>query len=151
MTEFIQNPQIDEIENEVLRDFFRIWLTLREGPGTPRFEVFSLTLFEEHLPFIVMMDYHREADRFMIRFSGSHYVDGFGADNTGRFIDELPNTDALIGRFQRLVQTRKPYLVTRTLLTWSPKDYRFFDAIGCPIFDDNENVVSLLFRVEFLP
>lgn len=85
----------------------------------------------------------------MIRYSGSHYVDGFGADNTNRFIDELENTEALIARFQGLVQSKRPYMVTGTQLTWSPKDYRFFDAIVCPLFDDAGNVSSLLSRVEF--
>lgn len=148
--EFIENPQAENVENKLLGDFLQTWLSLRGNYQLPEVEYFSLIQFEEHLPFIVLMDYHRDTDRFMIRFSGSHYVDGFGADNTGRFIDELTNTETLTARFHWLIKNKKPYWVTGTKLTWSPKDYRFFDAIVCPLFDDEGNVSSLLSRVDFI-
>ncbi len=147
--DFIEDPKIDEIKSPVLRDFFRIWQSLCEEHGSPGREDFSLTLFAEHLPYMAINDYDRDTGRFFVRLYGSGYVDGTGADLTNKFIDEIPNTEGLLARYARLVENKRPYLARGNRLDWSSKNYRNYNVIACPLFDDQGDVTTLMFRIEF--
>ena len=147
--EFIENPQIDNIESSALRDFFGTWLGQFNEGGLPLSKDFHLTLFAQHLPFIVQSNYDSKAGRFFVKYYGSQYGEGVGADYTNQFVDEIPDAEGLLERSMWLVENRQPYLLLRNKVTWSPKNFRHYNAIACPLFDDEKNVSSIIFRIEF--
>lgn len=146
--EFIEAPGSDDIQSAELRNFLDIWEGLRRGEGTPLSKDFLLTDFAKHLPFMIQNDFDARTGRFFVRFLGSGYADGVGADYTNRFVDEIPRTDSLLERSRWLVENRKPYLILGTRVTWTPKDFKYISAIACPLFDEEECVSSVLFRIE---
>ena len=147
--DFIEDPQIDDIDSPALRDFYKLWHTLCAEHGSPGRGDFSLTLFAEHLPYMAINDYDRDTGRFFVRLFGSGYVDGTGADLTNKFIDEIPNTEALLARYAWLVENKRPYLSRGNRLDWASKDYRNYNVLACPLFDDLGDVTTLMFRIEF--
>lgn len=146
---FLENPQIDDIDSPVLRDFFTIWLSLCQERGPPGREDFSLTLFAAHLPYMALNDFQKDTGRFFVRLFGSGYVNGIGSDLTNRFVDEIPKTEDLLERYMWLVENKQPYLCRNSELVWSPKDYQTYDVLACPLLDDQGDVATLMFRIEF--
>lgn len=147
--QFIEDPGIDVVESATLRDFFGMWLDPKTSTGMPRAKDFSLTDFAPHLPFMIQNDFDAATGRFSVRFVGSSYAKGVGADYTNRFVDEIPDTEDLLVRSRWLVENKKPYLVLNTRIIWSPKDFKYADSIACPLFDEKGSVSGLLFRIEF--
>lgn len=145
----IENPGLADIQNPELRSFFELWLGLQKEHDLPRLRDFSLTLFAEHLPFMALNDYSPETGRFFVRLFGSAYVDGIGRDLTRCFVDEIKNTEALLERYRWIVKEKKPYLSLNNPLFASPKDFISYDVLACPLFDDEGNVATLMFRIEF--
>ncbi len=147
--ELIENPQIGDIESAALRDFFEIWTSQFSQGELPKSRNFSLTVFAQHLPLMVQSDYDAKAGRFFVKYYGSQYGEGVGADYTNRFVDEIPDAQDLLARSMRLVESKQPYLLLENKVTWSPKNFRHYSAIACPLFDDMKDVSSILFRIEF--
>lgn len=63
---------------------------------------------------MVQSDYDAETGRFHVRYYGSGYADGVGADYTNRFVDEIPGAEALLARSMWLVENKQPYLCYTT-------------------------------------
>lgn len=147
--EFIPNPQIGDIQSPVLRDFFCVWTDLHSDESLPKSKNFPLTVFEHHLPFVILIDYDAATARFLIKYFGSGYADGIGQDFTNQVMNDVPDADRLVTRSIWLVGSKQPYLVQNIKIIWSPKNYRTCSAIACPLFDDAGNVSSIVYRVEF--
>lgn len=146
---FVENPDLVDIQSPELRVFFELWLGLQKEHDLPRLGDFSLTLFAEHLPLMALNDYNPETGRFFVRLFGSAYVDGIGRDLTRCFVDEIKNTEALLERYRWIVKEKKPYLSLNNPLFASPKAFISYDVLACPLFDDEGNVATLMFRIEF--
>lgn len=147
---YIENPGRNEIASPLLLDFFERWRLLKDEQALVRQDSFTLTEFEDHLPYMAVDLYDPATGRFQVKYLGSKYVGGFGKDNSGKYLDDIPNTDQLITRFRRLVETGQPYLVLNNALAWSPRDYKSYNSLACPLFDEDGDVVRIVFRVEFL-
>lgn len=147
--EFIENPQIEDVKSPALRDFFNVWRHLDEEFNALRRKDFSPTIFADHLPFIILMDYGPERGRFFVRLFGSGYVEGVGGDMTNQVVSQGPETVDLLARFQWLVDNRRPYLAQGCQLVWSPMDYKTYDTLACPLFDDEGGVSGIIGRIEF--
>lgn len=147
--EFVRNPKIADIQTPGLRDFFDIWINLHSDEGLPKSKNFPLTVFEHHLPYVILIDYDAATARFLIKYFGSSYADGIGQDFTNHFMNDVPDTDHLITRSSWLVDNKQPYLARHIKIIWSPKNYRTCSAIACPLFGDAGNVSSIVYRIEF--
>lgn len=145
----VENPGLADIQNPELRDFFELWLGLQQEHDLPRLRDFSMTLFAEHVPLMALNDYDPETGRFFVRLYGSGYVDGTGQDLTRRFVDDIENTEALLERYSWMVKEKQPYLSLDNSLFGSPKAFSSYDVLACPLFDDEGNVTTLMFRIEF--
>lgn len=147
--EIIGNPQIDDMPHEEFHDFYRIWQNSIEGQdGSPQAQLL-LPRFEKHLPFITWFDYHPKTDRFFGRYQGSGFVDATGLDASDRFADEFPNSEKSQSRFRQIVHTKQPVLTLGSELIWSQKDYKTYDSLGCPLFDEDGDVAGVLHRLWF--
>lgn len=147
---FIQNPKADSIDIPALRDFFDIWLGLSSEEGLPKSKDLQLTVFGHHLPLMVQSEYDVGTGRFRVKYYGSGYSDGVGADHTNRYLDEISKTGDLLSRCKWLVENKQPYASLYNEVAWSPNKYRHYNVIACPLFDDQDRVSGVLFRIEFV-
>lgn len=147
---FIENPQPEDITSSVMSDFFDKWHGLHCEGGLPGDQSIQLTDFGYHLPFMVQHKYETDSQRFLVKFYGSGYVDGGGTDHTGRFVDEIPRAESLLARCMWVVENKQPYLSLNNEVVWSSKKFKYYNVLGCPLFDDSKRVSGLLFRIEFI-
>lgn len=147
--ETISNPQMSDILHHEFHDFYGIWQdSIAEHDTPPKAEVL-LPRFEKHLQFTTWFDYHPKTDRFFCRYMGSAFVDATDIDASNRFVDEFPNTEKSLNRFRQIVDTKQPVLTLGSKLIWSEKDYKTYDSLGCPLFDDSGDVAAVLHRLRF--
>lgn len=146
----VENPSAQDIESPALRGFFDLWQRLQTEHHRPRLKDFSLTDFAAHLPHMALNDFDPETGRFHVRLFGSSYVDGIGEDLTGRYVDEVDNTSELLKRYRWLVANKQAYLSLDNNLDWSQNDFQIYNVLACPLFDADENVATLMFRIEFV-
>jgi hypothetical protein len=147
---YIDNPKTDDIKSPVLRDFFEIWLSLHNGKERPKRRHLSMTRFGNHLPFMVQHGYNEEDRRFQVKYFGSAYADGVGADHTNRYIDEISGSEGLLHRCKQLVEGKVPYLSLNNPVVWSPNTFKQYHVLACPLFNENAAVSSIVFRIEFV-
>lgn len=146
---FVPEPQLDDIQSPALRDFFGIWLELHDNGGPPKSKNFPLTVFEQHLPYVIQIDCDQANDHYLIKYFGSGYAEGIGQDFTNKFMNDVPETKPLLARSRWLVANKQSYLVQNVKIVWSPKNYRRCSAIACPLVDDAGHVSGIVYRVEF--
>lgn len=148
MTKSIENLSCSDIENPALRDFFGAWLDVC-GDTRARWQDTHLEMFGQHVRHIDKSRYSRAADRFQLKFLGTHTLKIGGTDTTGRFLDELPNFQASLKRFRRLVETGRPYLASGVEFRKEPMKARLYDVLVCPLFDDTGRVSGVMSRTDF--
>jgi hypothetical protein len=148
-SKFIKDPETKDFPSSALRDFFDIWRGLGEEHGLLQKKQFSLTVFAEHLPLMAINDFDPETGLFYVKYFGSEYAHGVGKDFTNSFASDAPNSERMVARFLWLTENKLPYLSLGNRLIWSPKNYKTYNVLACPLFDDRGNVTSLMFRVEF--
>lgn len=150
MTEAIlNNPGLSEIESPALRDFYSRWHDLKDDKGVPLDDRFEMTNFEDHLTYMTVVDYHRDKNRYFSRFTGAGHVAAVGLDHSNTFIDEIENTHLLLDRLSWLVEHTEPYLATDVSLIWSPKDFKVYDVLSCPLCEADGTVVRAIVRTDF--
>jgi hypothetical protein len=147
--EFIENPTLDQIPFDTLKDVYKIWQNVNAEHGHAAREHLTPMLLKDHLPYLALIDRDVPTNRYKVRLIGTRYSEAIGFETTGVYLDELENTEALVSRFQWLVDNRKPYYAYLDEMQWAGKDYRHYGVVGCPLFDANKDVNMLLFRVTF--
>ena len=75
---------------------------------------------------------------------GTEFAETLGFDATGKFVDELPNTDYLVDRCRWSTHHCKPLLSVGVKLTYSHYSYKSYDSILLPLIDDQNEVNMLL-------
>lgn len=148
ITEILEDCYLPQIKNPTLLNFFEIWMDL-SGKELPRQRDANLEIFGQHVRNMLRGDFNREVGRFRISFIGSQNSRNIGADYTGQFADEMSGTSTLMLRTKRLIETRKPYMVSNVQLTWGPRDFQFYDVLACPLFDKDDRVSSVLYVNDF--
>lgn len=145
----ILNPSLSDIENPDLKEFFSFWLELHNKSGKPRREDFSPKNLIKFLPNITLIDYEQDRGRFRHRVMGTKVVEACGVDNTNKYFDEIENAKYAIERLSWSVENKKPYYVRSNSMQWVINDFYGYDAIGCPLFDDNDKVNMIIFLFAF--
>lgn len=105
------------------------------------------------LPFLAIYDVIREANgnlRYRVRLLGTHVVELFGEDPTGRFMDEfLPasRTEEVVERYHEVVQSKEPRYYADELVREGRKHVRFQRA-AFPLARNGEEVdMMVLIRI----
>jgi hypothetical protein len=145
----VKDPRDGDIDNPVLLEFFKHWQSLDPIRKQPRKRDLNLAELYQHVPYIFVNDFDPLKNRFFTRFVGSGYVNEVGVDFTGKFADEVENTEKLRSRMMIIVESKRPYLVNNMRILWNSKDFKSYHSIGCPLFDDNGEVSALIFRLVF--
>jgi hypothetical protein len=141
------------IDVEELREVFDYWQSKRRGRSMPsRVEIDPLEIPGRLWPRISMLDVvHSDGiARFRYRRVGSHFVETFGLDPTGRFIDETLTTrgryrDYVISLYQHLVDVRKPiYSENMFWIDGVPQSHKQTKRLILPLSSDDCEVDIIL-------
>jgi hypothetical protein len=86
-----------------LERFYDYWQSLRGSRAMPARRDLDPAAIKDLLPHVVIVE--RIADRFRYRLVGTEVVNRIGAENTGRYFDELPALGAYRAFMTRVYRT----------------------------------------------
>ncbi len=153
MTLHLGNFSPDEILSDPLKRFHGLWLQKLERlgrlPGRADFDPIEIPA--EILPYLTLFDVIQSdwGARFHIRLVGTGIVAETGRDTTGIFLDDLPNTEAIIERAQWIVANRKPIYVANQPINWTSMDFKTYSALGVPLASDGITVDKIFYQMAF--
>ena len=136
-----------------LKSLLQLWRSkiTPEGrlPARSDFEPWEFP--SEFLPYLTLFDVLPSQDeiRFKIRLVGTGIVEETGRDTTGRYLDKMPNTAAIIERATWLVKTGKPIYIENQPLTWTSRDFKNYSALGVPLSSDGRTVDKIFYQMVF--
>ena len=133
-----------QVPNPLLRQLYRFWDDLRGRDAMPAYsQLDPLDIPRTILPHVFLNDV-LAPNRFRVRLQGTEAVRQSGVDLTGRIVDEIDGAEGTQQRFETIVTTRSPYYC-RVPLTWSPLDYKTYEAIVLPLADPDGVDVRRIF------
>ncbi|WP_321397594.1 PAS domain-containing protein [Emcibacter sp.] len=119
------------------------WNDIRGDKPLPSRADFNPAAVAPALPYIFVLEVHKEPMRFKFRLTGTETVEVMGVNAMGHWIDEFPHTEEIIDRYKWLVENRRPYY-NSDRLHWAVKDFHHYTALTLPFSDDGENVNILI-------
>jgi hypothetical protein len=130
------------------RDFFAYWQRKAPAgrlPGRQHIDPLEIPRLLAH---IALYDVVREADDFRFRFRlvGTGVAATLGADNTGRFIDEIMEAgpyEPLHAAYSQLVRHHTPQYWQRNL-PFANRDFLAVQRLGLPLATDGETVDMII-------
>jgi len=138
----------DDLPDVKLKELHAIWLSKCAGRHLPRRADFDpVDLPPKLLPWITIFDV--EEGRFRIRLVGTGIVEALGMDTTGRYLDELPNTDLLHARARWAVENAKPFYVPDLTMVWDEDRWGRYSVLCAPLASDGAHVDKLLYLMSF--
>lgn len=153
MTLLFGNFSSEEILCEPLRCFYGLWHQKMERLGhlPARADFDPLEIPTEILPYLTLFDVipNDRTARFHIRLVGTGIVAETGQDTTGSFLDEMPNTGAIIERAAWIVANRKPVYVDKQPINWTSMDFKTYSALGVPLASDGQTVDKIFYQMSF--
>ena len=145
MTEnrFIENFTIGEIKNEKMAAIYQYWLNIKGDKLMPARRDINPSDIPRLLPHITLV--RLEDDRYKLTLVGSENIKAYGAEVTGKYLDEIPSLykDAK-ERYDWLVENKRPYIYEGQL-NWSKKNYLDYSIIGFPLSANGIDVNALMF------
>jgi hypothetical protein len=138
----------EDLTDPKLRELHAIWLEKCEAGRLPsRADFDPVELPPALLPWITIFDI--EGERLRIRLVGTGIVQALGMDNTGRYVDELPNTEMLHARARWVVENAKPFYVTDMTMVWDEERWGRYSVLCAPLATDGIHVDKLLYLMSF--
>ncbi len=122
------------------------WQSTLNGRTAPRREDLLPEELGDLLPWVVLLDIVGSPPRFRVRLAGTGVVREYGAEITGRFLDELDigaAHDRALEEHRRTVEECRPIIGT---FDFRKQDGRWvtFERISLPLSADGETVNMLL-------
>lgn len=106
------------------------------------------SLLRPLLPSISITDVLYPGPRFRMRLIGTAVVDHAGEDHTGRYLEDLPNSDGLIAHSKYCVALAAPF-AAESRMVWTRNDFRRFQVLVIPASDKGERVDYLYAFYDF--
>jgi hypothetical protein len=144
---------VARIDTEELREVLDYWTSKRRGRRMPsRADIDPLEIPGKLWPRLSLLDVVRDngAARFRYRRVGSHFVETFGQDPTGRFIDETLTTRGryrqyVISLYHDLIAARKPiYSENMFWINGMPQSHKLTKRLILPLSSDDLEVDIIL-------
>ena len=108
----------------------------------------EMQAFLPHTMLIDVITDDKNDIRFRTRLIGTHVVNGFGGEFTGKYLDEIIELDdqrgSLIEACLYTVQKKKPAYLAGDLVRQSPAEFISYQRLGVPLSTDGENVNMIL-------
>jgi len=152
MVELITDITADDLPLASHKKLFNYWKKIKGTKKMPSRADFNPMFVPDVLPSIILTDVHQEPLRFKIRLMGTEIRTVAGADMTGSWVDETPQTEEIIERYKWLIENKKPYFnmdkiqfeLRDFINLHAVKDFTHYQAITLPFSDDDENVNIIL-------
>jgi hypothetical protein len=128
-----------------LRAAFDYWQgkTLAEQlPGRQHIDPVEMAAF---LPHVALIEVERggAAPRFRLRVIGTEIVNEVGRDDTGKYLNDIPEASTMVARLTELLQTREPYYMTEALFL-PKRDHIVLHRVVLPLASDGTTVDMIL-------
>ena len=141
-----------EIANELLRELHDCWDGKRAGRAmASRSDIDPLDI-PRILPNLLLFDVQAESRRFKARLVGTAIVDLYGADYTGRYLDEIElggGREQILKDYETCLELRRPAISNG--LFWNLRDAQLrIERLILPLSDDQEEANMLLAGIAFM-
>lgn len=140
-----------DITSEILRKLHDYWDEKRAGRAMPsRSDIDPLDI-PSLLPNLLLFDVEAESRRLRARLVGTAIVELYGADYTGKYLDEIDfgdRRDQILEDYATCVELRRPSISNR--LFWNLRDAQLrIERLILPLSNDQETVNMLLAGITF--
>ncbi|MBI3452752.1 MAG: PAS domain-containing protein [Rhodospirillales bacterium] len=137
-----------EAKDPRFREIFDYWLSKAPPGRLPGRQHVDPLEIHRLLPGVVLVDVIPTGAeyRFRFRLIGTLMVEIFGADFTGKFIDQVVlqvGYDAIHANFASIIRTKQPHY-WETPLTVAGRDFFSLARLALPLANDGENVDMIL-------
>ncbi len=107
----------------------------------------EMQAFLPHAMLIDVITDDKNDIRFRTRLIGTHVVNGFGGEFTGKYLDDIELGDqrgSLIEACLHTVRKKKPAYLAGDLVRQSPAELISYQRLGVPLSTDGKNVDMIL-------
>lgn len=107
----------------------------------------EMQAFLPHTMLIDVITDDKNDIRFRTRLIGTHVVNGFGGEFTGKYLDDIELGDqrgSLIEACLYTVRKKKPAYLAGDLVRQSPAEFISYQRLGVPLSTDGKNVNMIL-------
>lgn len=141
---FTDNFTVSDIKDERMASIYQYWLDIKGDKLMPARRDINPSEIPTLLPHITLVRIE-ESGRYKLSLVGSENVKAYGAEVTGKYLDEIPllYQDAK-HRYDWLVENKRPYIYEGKL-NWSEKNYLDYSIIGFPLSANGDDVNALMF------
>lgn len=145
---FIDNVKLGDIPDNHLRALFNYWQSKKDGRTLPARSDIRPEEIHRLLSHVVLIDVEPNPLRFKARLVGSDIVNVIGRDFTGMYFDSFPNIDKLLARLERLLDSRRPYLV-RDHVQWPAKSFMEYQALALPLSENDRDINIIMYGMYY--
>jgi hypothetical protein len=141
-----------QLIDERLRRLFVYWRGLRDTRRMPARRELDPIAFRYLLGHICLIDVHRDPLRFRVRLHGTAMCARIHMDLTGKFLDEMPESDLktyLVERCCGLVETAEPLRIEHER-EFEGRIHRY-EALWLPLAEDGTTVTMLMLAMIYPP
>ncbi|WP_119419397.1 PAS domain-containing protein [Desertibaculum subflavum] len=128
-----------------LHRLYAYWQAKRGGAFAPSRTAIDPAEIRDLLPFVVLADVVGTPPRFRIRLAGTHVVEAYGEEVTGRYADELDFNGIgpeVLAALQAVVRSGRPGLVRRDFVKQDGRPLRY-ERLVLPLSSDGVTVDKL--------
>lgn len=128
-----------------LHRLYAYWQAKRGAAFAPSRTAIDPAELRDLLPYIVLADVVGTPPRFRIRLAGTHVVEAYGEEITGRFADELDFNGIgpeVLAALQAVVRSGRPGLVRRDFVKQDGRPLRY-ERLVLPLSSDGATVDML--------
>ncbi|MDF1721822.1 MAG: PAS domain-containing protein [Minwuia sp.] len=140
------------IQNGQLKQLYRYCLEMRGARQMPPRSAFDPTTVPRLLPNLILLDIHPDTGRLLVRLLGTRVATIYGADYTGRHLDEIDfgsGTDRVLEDYGTCAREGRPVLGQRDFHNVRNVAYRM-ERLILPFSNDGQVPDKLLSCLHFI-
>ena len=141
---------LDEVESPILRQFFQYYLKKCGNRLFPSRSDLDPLDFPYALGDITLVNVHHNPLNFSFRLDGSHHVERFGFDLTGRSLDDFPYPDmrqSIFDSYKDVIDHREPRRYFRDLES-AGRWFRY-ETLLLPLSSDGTTIDMIVSVISF--
>lgn len=138
---------------DVVRHAYEYWAGKRRGGGLPRRADIDPLELRQLLPFLFLVDVHRDPIGFRFRLVGTAITQCAGMDHTGRWVNERdygPEWKRIYDAYFEVVRTGAPK-VEVCHAAWPARNFVHYERLAAPLATDGNNVDMLFGALKSFP
>ena len=139
------------LESPYLVDLLALWRSKMRDGKIPSRSDFQAEEFMQFGGRIVLIDVERQPLRFKYRLIGSHITNVLDRDSTGKYLDEIYDSDfytKAVETYKRNIDEKIPFRAHGEMVH-AFKPYLSFEAVDIPLSSDGESVDMILKGADF--